>query len=646
MFYKWILFLLIGIWISNDAFALSSSHQEVFGVVHADGQPLANAKVKLFKINSSNSRLLEESHTNQEGIYQISFHAKSKSQLYLLAYDNDRPEIILGTAFQLDSQLNQIEVNELTTVATVYALAQFIEKNKIFGPNPGRENSVSLIKNLVDLTDGTPGSVISNFENGDLGNLRSTRALQIQNTLANLIAGCIANSKNCKKLFALLSENGEKVTNTFEAIHSIAMNPFTQNNISLYNLALKELIYTPSLELPPESWTLVLHYVQGGFCAPGRTYFDSKGNVWSNNNFNPPSGISPNTPGKQITVLNPRGMPILGSPIFSPFINGSGYGISIDKNDFVWIASFNGGQIAQFTPNGILAKHSAGLNFPMGIAIDQKNNLWIANMGGPKEPTNPGSVTVFLKGDPEKRIETNVGIYKPFSLAIDDQGRCWVANGGFFPTGSVTILELTKNNEIEVLQDRLPKNSNDNIPSESSIGFPGHLSSPKTIAIDGYGNGWVNNFFIPQVTFVDKKTFEVINYDLDPKSRGWGLAVDGDNLIWAASFSNSFNGPFFHAPPVVSVLNGQKKNRGQFLYSFSNPSFQHLTSLQIDSSGNVWVGNNWGLDSKPALGIITGGDGLVQFIGVATPVKTPLLGEPVNPSKKRVKHHHHNCYRG
>jgi len=48
----------------------------------------------------------------------------------------------------------------------------------------------------------------------------------------------------------------------------------------------------------------------------------------------------------------------------------------------------------------------------------------------------------------------------------------------------------------------------------------------------------------------------------------------------------------------------------------------------IDSSGNVWVPNNWENIPIPAN---PGGDGLVVFVGLAPPVKTPLNGPPQQP---------------
>jgi hypothetical protein len=54
--------------------------------------------------------------------------------------------------------------------------------------------------------------------------------------------------------------------------------------------------------------------------------------------------------------------------------------------------------------------------------------------------------------------------------------------------------------------------------------------------------------------------------------------------------------------------------------------------LDIDSAGNVWVGNNW-QKIKAVLGeaaeprsTLGAGQGVVVFYGLAKPVRTPLIG--------------------
>ncbi|MHB1570430.1 MAG: hypothetical protein ACYC0H_14670, partial [Solirubrobacteraceae bacterium] len=113
-----------------------------------------------------------------------------------------------------------------------------------------------------------------------------------------------------------------------------------------------------------------------------------------------------------------------------------------------------------------------------------------------------------------------------------------------------------------------------------------------------------------------------------PSLRGpWGVAVDGNGNIWVASFLGQT------LTELCGAMRSQcppGKRTGQVISpparGFTNGGLEHLTSVQIDPSGNVWVANNW-KTLKP----IVGGDGLVEFIGLAAPVRTPLIGPPRQP---------------
>jgi len=59
---------------------------------------------------------------------------------------------------------------------------------------------------------------------------------------------------------------------------------------------------------------------------------------------------------------------------------------------------------------------------------------------------------------------------------------------------------------------------------------------------------------------------------------------------------------------------------------YTNGGLQHVTAVQVDASGNVWAANNW-----QTVAPIVGGNGLVEYIGAAAPVRTPLIGAPERP---------------
>jgi hypothetical protein len=52
------------------------------------------------------------------------------------------------------------------------------------------------------------------------------------------------------------------------------------------------------------------------------------------------------------------------------------------------------------------------------------------------------------------------------------------------------------------------------------------------------------------------------------------------------------------------------------------------TGIAIDPSGNVWLANNW---KNVPIQTNPGGYQIVAYLGVAAPIKTPLIGPPERP---------------
>lgn len=107
----------------------------------------------------------------------------------------------------------------------------------------------------------------------------------------------------------------------------------------------------------------------------------------------------------------------------------------------------------------------------------------------------------------------------------------------------------------------------------------------------------------------------------------WGTAVDGEDNVWVASSLSR----------TVTELCGERRGAcppgvkpGQPIsparVGFTNGGLRHLTSIQVDESGDVWTADNW-----ESVTPIVGGDGLVEFLGAAAPVRTPLIGLPKRP---------------
>jgi sugar lactone lactonase YvrE len=108
----------------------------------------------------------------------------------------------------------------------------------------------------------------------------------------------------------------------------------------------------------------------------------------------------------------------------------------------------------------------------------------------------------------------------------------------------------------------------------------------------------------------------------------WGIAVDGADNLWVANFAGKrlshLCGARLSTCPKGTV--GAPISPSDTGYAFDG--LQRNTGVQIDSAGNVWLTNNWieiPVQTDPF------GDGLVVYLGMAAPVRTPLIGTPQQP---------------
>jgi hypothetical protein len=124
---------------------------------------------------------------------------------------------------------------------------------------------------------------------------------------------------------------------------------------------------------------------------------------------------------------------------------------------------------------------------------------------------------------------------------------------------------------------------------------------------------------------------EVTTYGKSAGSRDglrwpWGIAVDGNDNVWVANFAGQrlmqLCGVRGACPPGVATGDPISPDSG---YQFDG--LTRNTGIQIDPSGNVWLANNWIIDAFTHL-TNPGGHEVAVFIGLAKPVKTPLIGPP------------------
>jgi streptogramin lyase len=592
---------------------------QISGKVLAAWTPVAGSKVTLYASRGKGPARLGSATTDADGRFGLRYARPSRGAIvYATAYGGGTPARqalrFIAVADPAEPAPRRLVLNEQTTVAAAYSLSRFLLGEQLAGPSPGLPNAAATVPNLVDPRTGRVSKMLATAPNG-----HATQSLATFRTLAAILAGCTkGTARDCRTLFRVATPPGEpRPVDTLSAIHAIALNP-TNHARRIFRLP-KSRNYMPWLKRAPSSWVLSLKHTDAAYDGPGRMAFDSRGNIWVTNNFEPPGTEA----GSYVISLDPSGSPRLGEggSVSGGGILGNWWGIAVDQRDRVWLSNFTGddpeefdspdfegGRVASlFTaggrtpyPRGIVAGE---LKAPQGIAVDQRGNVWIANHGGE-------SVTMYPQGDPTRaKLIRGGGLYNPFTIAIDAQGNAWVDNGSLDTERAGSLTKIT--------------------PAGKAIGpfAVNKMRSPQGMAIDSGGNIWVSSLEDDNVTWLGPDG-QVKGQFRAPSIEGpWGIAIDGDDNVWVGSFPGQkvtlLCGRIVANCPPGTTTGEQISPRRQ---GFSNGGLQHITAVQVDQSGNVWAANNWE-KIRPTVG----GDGLVQFIGAAPPVKTPMIGPPQRP---------------
>ncbi len=496
-----------------------------------------------------------------------------------------------------------VVVNELTTVAGEYALAQFTDSTgqNIGAPSSnaiGLNNAINVgMSNLADTTNGSPAGFLPILTQCASGSPPvNCNGLTKINTLANILAACVNSSgpsgTACSTLFANTSTPANATT--LMAIHMIATNP-AMNVRTIFGVqgTSASQAFQPTLLSAPSDWTVSLNYSGGGLNLPIGVAVDSVGSVWITNVGNHPNSNVALNPSTTVSKFSSNGTDLSSGLGFSaPGLSNPAF-VAVDGSDNAWITNIRSNAVTELTSNGSPATGSpftgGGTNLPVGIAVDQSGNIWIANAMG-NSVTELRSNGAAAPGSPF----LGGGLSSPIGLAVDGSGNIWTANN-FGQSGSVS--ELNK----------------DGIALSPSTGYTGGgLSGPFGLAIAPGNKIWVGNTGVNAVSELDSHGVAIAGSPF----RGGGiktaalLATDSSGRVWLANFGDkSISELESNGIPVSPVGTG-----------YAGAGLSLPTGVAVDASGNLWVVNN--------------GDGsncITEFIGLAAPVKTPLTGPPTLP---------------
>jgi streptogramin lyase len=496
----------------------------------------------------------------------------ANAQVYLMAQGGDagggsNSSTMLMSALGNCSDLggNSVaDVSEVSSIASVYALAQFMKPGSTaVGTSSsnvsGLVNAFSTTANLIDSSTGSARATTP------AGN--GTVPQSTINTLANIMAACVATKGDgsCPQLFALATPaGGTSPSDTLSALLDIALNP--GNNVAaLYALQSSTQTFQPALAGAPSDWTLSIEYTGGGLNSPQLLAVDGSGNIWAPNSGNYPGTLS---------EFSPTGEPLSGANGFSGGGLNEPFAVAVDMAGNIWSANYGGG-VSQHasggTPlSGALGYTAAGLVNPVAIALDAAGNIFTANLQN-------STVTKLSAAGTAIAQFSNGGIDKPYAVAVDASQNVWVANNGSSNSAS--------------------KFSN---TGTSPANFTGNMFAPAGIAIDANGDAWVANFKHASVSKLSNSGTLLSGAGYATPADVSAVAVDGSNTIWTANTDGS-----------ISHLSATGASISPAATGYISADATAEVGIALDASGNVWTTDNFV-------------DSIFEYIGVASPTVTPL----------------------
>lgn len=618
------------------------------GQVYGGQQPIVGAHVFLFAANTTgygnasvsllqsgpNTTLDTTSDatagdyyvtTNGSGTFSISndYSCTPNTQVYLYvvggnpgAGTNTAAALmgVLGNCPGTDSflgSLPSIQINELTTIAAAYAFAGYATDALHVSSSgtplalTGIANAFANAANLVNISSGaaltaTPGST------GTLGAYNSNSGKVPQSeifSLGNILAACIdsgsSTSTNCNTLLTAAANGSTPAPDTATAAINIAHNPGATKITALFSLQSGLSPFAGGLTAQPNDWTIAINYtadISGSEAQFNNLAIDASGNVWIANE-------------NSVLEVSPGGVQINGT--YGYYNGGISFPISIaiDTTGNVWVANYTGGTVTEFSKGGSVLSGANGYTvgaYPYSVTIDASNHVWVANSALlSHSATLPysvselnGSTGANINGSPFIDASINV----PESVAIDTLGNAWVADLGAYAT------EISNTGTITGYNNPGPE----------------ILIEPSYVAVDHAGNKWFPNnygsnsygYYFTELTgsgsgFIDNN----FSAGIEPLFAAT-VSIDGSGNLFFNTVGSGSN-------PNYSTWIGEYNSAGVSLtpasgYHDTGSICEDASGMAIDGSGNLWVSCG-------------GPSSLMEYVGVATPVVTPIVANLLPP---------------
>lgn len=410
--------------------------------------------------------------------------------------------------------------------------------------------------------------------------------------------------------------------------------------------------------------------------------FDKNGRAWVTNNFRQGTGNSGSHcmvfehDGKPAPFSPLTGGGLLGTG-FGAAVNSSKDTIAL--GNYGWGSTdYNpaAGSVSVFSCDGTAISPPNGYtectSRVQGMAYDVDDNLWICSWGT-QTPMAPGdnaaysppplddqmsSITVYPKGygkDPKIKAVTFTDFdgespfHCTFMVAFDSAGYAYVANAGNGANkirSSVYKMQFKKTGDYQYALSMVTKWISDkDYPSTPYFAAVRGFENFRQISVSPAGYIYVGALMTDRIVVLNSDLKEQTEIKPDTMFAPWGVTIDNKGIMYICNFATG-QGKGTYGITIMNLNDTSKSDfmtlpsggspvtlaNGQPLYgNFPVPPcydpLMKVTSTNIDAAGNLWAMNNWkpdvqiDVEGDPEVDLSAnpGGDGVVVFLGVATP---------------------------
>ena len=578
--------------------------QKVTGTLHGGQQPVTGSTVTVYAVGTtgygSSATALSSTTSGAYGAFTMPAYTcpQANTPVYIVA-SGGNPGLANGTnnsALTLAAALGQcgtaqnltVNIDEVTTVAAAYSMAQFAAPNttgSFGGPSTTSGGNTVYSVGLTNAVLYTAPTLV-NSATGLVNANSATTTIESDQiySIANTLASCVNSDGTgtaCATLFAgTTPPSGTAPANTLAAAVNMALYPY-QNVSTLFNLASAQSPYIGATSAPAD-FTIAVAYT----APPGATQtssgvtmsnlaIDASGNIWL------PTGKT------GVLSFNPSQAAFAG-----PFATQASTGqVAIDMSGYLWATDGTTSYLSKLqiaNPSSVsnlqMSSPVTGtLFYGSAIAIGTANQLFV---GGGNSNNNTNFVSSVINGTATYQIAT-------LSHVVYSGNMSDTADAGYATTDQSSTaygeFVTTSNNAARV---------SINLPGV----LPGQIFQVKN-----------RDTLIPV-----QSTNQLCNYGNTCTAAGFagmstpiGGAADGNATIWVA---NKGNGSVSNLSE--SGLQGTLSAISPTGYLKGPTYMPGASGLAIDQSGNIWVSN-------PFVSTYV----LTEIIGSAGPTIQPLAAQ-------------------